>query len=425
MKAEEQILVSNKADAKGLSLRISTIEKWLPAIATLWFFVCIDSILVWNFLSPVIRLFAAFAVIWSTMVVKPICITPRIRFVSFLFLCFSLWYILTQSGNVFIAVRRSCSLFPFLFVLYWKEQVLWDTYALIRKIVFFFAIGAAIVSVLSMIGLIHFIPHFTMPPQEPLHERLGYVYDVYGLFVTLHDPLQMMSFRACGMMKEPGHFAVILGFVYLIDRFQGRKVKIWYLICGLFTFSSNFILFVFFTEICTIIRPKNIIRVFTWLPIALLSLYIIYASLPTSLQDQVYYLAYGRNLEKVVDAASTSSSMDDTLDERASDLPLMAYERMSFSERLFGIGRYDTEYSLSDYRGMIMTIGYIGTLISVFCYIFLVLGTRRSLVISLVLAYLLILLHRSWMLLGSYVYFLAFLAASTSITDGKRMVNER
>jgi hypothetical protein len=405
-------------------LKISTIERWLPAIATLWFFVSIDSIIVWNPLSPLFILFAAFGVIWGTMIVKPFEYTPKIRFASFLFLCYALWFIITQSDTIVLVVRRTCMLFPLLFVLSWKKPLLSDTYSLLRRCILFFAIGAAIVSVLSLIGFIHFVPHFTMPPQEPLHERLGYVYDVYGLFVTIHDPQQLLAFRACGMMREPGHFAVILGFIYMIDRYQGRKPNLWIVICGLLTFSANFLLLFLFTEWYSLIKPKNILKILKWIPVALLGLYIVFVFLPSGIKDQIYYLAYGRNLEQVVDVASTSSSMDDALDERASNLPLIVYEKMTFTERLVGIGRYDTSYSLSDYRGMIMAVGWVGLALSTFFYFILVMSIRRSMTLSLLFAFILILLHRSWMLLGPYIYFLAFLAMSTYNRCERKTSNE-
>lgn len=398
-------------------LKISTIERWLPAIATLWFFVAIDSIISWHPLSSLLYVFAAFGVIWGTMIVKPVEYTPKIRFASFLYLCYALWIIFTQSDTIVLVIRWSCFLLPLLFIFSWKKQLLIDTYSILRKFILFFAIGAAAVSILSLIGLIHFVPHFTIPPQEPLHERLGYVYDVYGLFVTLHDPYQMLSFRACGMMKEPGHFAVVLGFIYMIDRFQGRKPNLCIVICGLLTFSANFLLFFMFAEWYSLIKPKNILKILKWIPVALLGLYIAFVFLPSGIKDQIYYLAYGRNLEQVVDAASTSSSVDDALDERASNLPLIVYEKMSFTERMVGIGKYDAAYALSDYRGMIMAVGWMGMALSFFLYFILVIGIRRYMTLSLLSAFFLILLHRYWMLLGPFVFFLAHIAMSTYKSD--------
>lgn len=405
-------------------LKISTIERWLPAIATLWFFVAIDSIISWHPLSSLLLISAAFGVIWGTMIVRPVEYTPKKRFASFLFLCFALWVILTQSDAILQVVGRACYLIPFLFILSWKKQLVSDTYSLLRKCIIFFAIGASAVSVLSLVGLIRFVPHFTIPPQEELHVRLGYVYDVYGLFVMVRDPYQMLSFRACGMMKEPGHFAVILGFIYMIDRFQGRKPNFWIVICGLLTFSANFLLFFMFAEWYSLIKPKNLLKILKWIPVALLGLYIVFIFLPSGIKDQIYYLAYGRNLEQVVDAASTSSSIDDALDERASNLPLIVYEKMSFTERMVGIGRYDTSYALSDYRGMIMAVGWVGMALSSFLYIILVIGIRRSMTFSLLCAFLLILLHRSWMLFWPYIYFLAFLAVSSYNRCDRRIANE-
>lgn len=421
MKTEGQILVSNKADAKGLSLRISTIEKWLPAFATLWFFVSLDSIVVWNPFSSVIHLFAAFSIIWGTMVVKPLDLSRERRFLFIFIIVYSLYYVLTQSENLGYFVKKSCVWLPFSFIIFWEKGLLSDTYEYLRKVVLFFAIGAAIVSLLTFVGLIGRVPHFTLPPQESLHERLGYVYYVYGLFVTIQDPLQFLSYRACGMMKEPGHFAVILGFVYMIDRYQERKFNWWIIICGVLTFSANIILFVLFTEWRLVFQLKKLKKFVKWIPVVIVGAYFVYMSLPTSTQDQIYELAFGRNLEKVVDAASTSSSMDDALDERASNLPLMVYNRMSLSEKIFGIGRFDTSYCLSDYRGMIMTIGWVGLLLSILITIIIIRGVRKDLVLSLFMAYSLVLLHRSWMLFWPYVFFLSFLAIS--IVSSRQRIN--
>ncbi|MBO7578864.1 MAG: hypothetical protein J6T43_07770 [Prevotella sp.] len=421
MKAEGQFLVSNKADATGLSLRISTIEKWLPTLATLWFFVSLDSIVVWNPFSSVIHLFAAFSIIWGTMVVKPLDLSRKRRFLSLFILIYSLFYIVTQSENLGFFVKRLCVWFPFVFILFWEKDLLSKTYECLRKFILFFAIGAAIVSMLSFAGLIGRIPHFTLPPQEALHERLGYVYYVYGLFVTIQDPLQVTAFRACGMMKEPGHFAVILGFVYMIDRYQERRINWWIIICGVLTFSANFILFVLFTELRLAFQLRKVIKSTKWVPVIFLGAYLVYVSLPVSYQDQIYNLAYGRNLEKIIEATSESSSFDDALDERANNLPLMVYNRMSFSERILGIGRFDTAYCLSDYRGMIMTIGWVGLLLSVFITIIIIRGVRKDLALSLFMAYSLVLMHRSWMLFWPYVYFLSSL--TISIIPSRQQLN--
>ncbi|MBR5989815.1 MAG: hypothetical protein IK003_09865 [Prevotella sp.] len=268
-----------------------------------------------------------------------------------------------------------------------------------------------------MIGLISKVPHFVVPPQEALHERMGCVYYVYGLFVTVQDPAQMLIYRACGMMKEPGHFAVVLGFIYLIDRYQGRRINFWLVLCGLLTFSSNFVLIAFFTELHNIFVMSNTRKIVKWFILALLAIYIVFLFLPSDIQDQIYYLFYGRNLEKVIDILSSSSSINEALDERASNLPLAIYNKMTFSEMIVGIGGFDTSYCLSDYRGMIMATGIVGLLLSNIIYLILIRGARKAVAISLLLSFILILMHRSWMLYFPYVYFLSMLAIATTSTQ--------
>ena len=217
------------------------------------------------------------------------------------------------------------------------------------------------------------------------------------------------------MMREPGHFAVILGFFYLIDRFQGRKVNIWIIIGGLLTFSSNFVLFFIFTELHTIFKKSNIQKVFKYLPIFILGIYLIFIALPQSIQDQIIYLAYERNLESVMDAMSASSSMDEALDQRASYQSSAVFYKMTDWQRMVGLGRFDTSYSLSDYRGMIMSVGFIGIFMSFLLYLSLISKGRKVLMFSLLLVYILIILHRAWMLYTYvYIYYLAFIAVVES-----------
>ncbi len=396
------------------TMNVSAIDKVLPLFATIWFFVSIDSIFVWNPFTSIIHIFAALGVIWGSMHSKSVTYVRKYRFLSILMLCYLIWLLICLTSNFGFFVKRICVFLPLLFILFWPKELLTASYILIRKVVFFFAIGASIVSILSLAGLISKIPHFVVPPQEALHERLGYVYYVYGLFVTIQDPAQMLIYRACGMMKEPGHFAVILGFIYLIDRYQGRKINFWLVLCGILTFSSNFILIALFTELHNIFKMRNVKKVLKWILLAILVIYIIYLFLPSDIQDQIYYLIYGRNLEKVMDILASSSSINEALDERASDLPLAIYNKMSFTEMIVGIGGFDTAYCLSDYRGMIMATGIIGLALSIFMYLILIRNAHRALAFSLLMSFVLILMHRSWMLYFPYIFFLSMLAVVTT-----------
>ncbi len=159
---------------------------------------------------------------------------------------------------------------------------------------------------------------------------------------------------------------------------------------------------------------RNVKKVLKWILLAILVIYIIYLFLPSDIQDQIYYLIYGRNLEKVMDILASSSSINEALDERASDLPLAIYNKMSFTEMIVGIGGFDTAYCLSDYRGMIMATGIIGLALSIFMYLILIRNAHRALAFSLLMSFVLILMHRSWMLYFPYIFFLSMLAVVTT-----------
>ena len=399
------------------SVYVREIDRLLPYLAAIWFFVSIDSIFVWNSFSSVIHIFTAIGVIWGSVISKSVTFLRKYRLVFFLLFCYLMWILSCLATNLGFFVKRICVFAPFLFMLFWSKDLLSKSYLNIRKAVLFFAIGASVVSILSLIGLISRVPHFVMPPQEALHERFGYVYYVYGLFVTIQDPAQMLIYRACGMMKEPGHFAVVLGFVYLIDRYQGRKMNKWLVLCGLLTFSFNFVLILLFTEFHNILKSRNTRKIVKWVIFVLLGIYILFLFLPSDIQDQIYYLFYGRNLETVFNALSSSSSINEALDERANDIPLTIYNKMSINEMFFGIGGFDTAYCLSDYRGMIMATGFVGLILSNLAYFIIIRNARKALTLSLLMSFLLVLMHRSWMLYFPYIYYLSLLAVGSTLID--------
>ena len=149
-----------------------------------------------------------------------------------------------------------------------------------------------------------------------------------------------------------------------------------------------------------------------------------YSFLPSDVKEQVEYLAYGRNLESVVEAYNESSSLTSALDERASDDSIAEYEKMSTMQYLFGGGQVDVAEGgmLSDYRGMILHIGILGLVLSAFLFFFIVRGTPLKVKIALLFAYFLVLIHRSWMLYAPpHIIFLAFLAVfSYRVYNSKR-----
>lgn len=393
-----------------------TIVKCLPVMAAIWFFVVIDSYLVWTSLAPVMHFIPAILVVWGTVQISnklSLSCNRRVLFICILIYYF--WIVISFCNEVGQFVKRSTDYVPMLCIVLWPNDLLLRIYKIIRKVVVFFAIGSSILSVLIFLGLNDLLPHIVLPAREALHVRIGAVYHLYGLFIADCFVSSGVSSRACGMLQEPGHFAILLGFIYLIDRFRAKTINYWIVICGLFTFSSAFVLIVFFTEIHRLFSLKNLKKIVVAIPFILLLSIVLFKCLPTDIQEQIEFFAYGRNLENVIDAFKETSSLTGALDERASDYSIANYEKMSSLQYFFGGGHMDISYSLSDYRGMILHIGLLGMFLSIFLLWAILMNVPIKLKISVGLAYFLIIIHRSWMLYDPYIYFLSLMAVVTHL----------
>lgn len=387
----------------------STIYRYLPFIATIWFFVIIESYLVWNPLAPLMHSVPSFLLMWGTLNIKNHLEYTKSKHVICIFLTlYIFWAIITLCEDIPQVIRRAFDFVPILFFIFWPKQLIEKTYLIIRKVVLFYAIGSSIVTVLILAGFENSIPHIILPPREALHVRLDIVYYVYGLFVTLCYPVTGVAGRACGMLMEPGHFAVVLGHIYLIERLRGTKVNWWFVICGILTFSSVFMFFVLFTEVRRLFSKRDFKKVAYVLICSPFVLYGIFVLLPEQVQDEIEYQIYGRNLEQVVEAYEMTSSINGALDERASDYSLRAYESMNMMEFLFGGEHIEPGECLSDYRGMIIYMGCVGMFLSILVYLTIISKIPIHLRISLMLSYLLIIVHRSFMLFEPYIYLYAF-----------------
>ena len=410
------------SSAKPIKINIESI---LPLMATIWLFVALNSYIIWNPLAPILHIFPSLFIILGTIAIsKKLRSNKYLLYLSILFLLYYFWILFRVYNSVATYVRFFMDFLPMSCIFFWPKDLILKTYYIIRKIIIFFAIGSAIITVLILLGFGERIPHLVLPPREALHERIGVVYYLYGFFVADCYPFRGVAGRACGMLQEPGHFAILLGFIYIIERVSNRKINFWIVLCGVLTFSSAFVLMVLFTEVHHLFVWKKLKKILLILPIVAIGLIAVYSFLPSDVKEQVEYLAYGRNLESVVEAYNESSSLTSALDERASDDSIAEYEKMSTMQYLFGGGQVDVAEGgmLSDYRGMILHIGILGLVLSAFLFFFIVRGTPLKVKIALLFAYFLVLIHRSWMLYAPpHIIFLAFLAVfSYRVYNSKR-----
>ena len=383
-------------------------KKWAPWFAVLWILYAMNSILAWYSFGVVFRVVAATGVVFATYQMEDRVVTRKRGWIAFLTCLYMLWA--EMKMDHFLAYLSVAMTFvPFMCIVFWPETQLKRTYEIFRKVVIFFAIGSIILTALSYVGMTSHIPHIEMMSQSALHENRNDYYFVYfGLFPELNG-VDVFFHRACGMMEEPGHFSIVLGLIYLIDRYTHRRINPIIILGAIFAFSSTFFLIMLFTEFWNMIVYWR--KTLLYLLCAITLGVIVYKALPKDMQDMVYYLAYERNMEQVVDAYDKSGSLDEALDERSNDMGQNVYDRLSFDQKLVG-GEGGRFLILSDYRGFIVAMGYIGLWIVILISLLTLSGAPFLLKISIFLSLLMLLLHRSWFFYEPFPYFMSFMACA-------------
>jgi len=393
----------------------STLEKKvIPWLGTLWFFVCIDSFFLWWDFGGVIRVGS-----WLGIFYASIMLYKKFRATSYnlpilLSLLIYIPWLLSFVGNPNVLINKLFNFIPLLLLLFWPKAALGNWYLILRKVIVFFAIGSSVVSILSVIGVLSYLPHFTFEGASDLHRSKGIGYYVYGVFVTTYTSGFGISGRACGPVQEPGHWAVFLGLFYLIDWYVLRKRNIWFVIGGFFTFSSAFWVMFLSVEIFNLFSISTFRKTVPYLAAFFIASAITFVVLPQHVKDSFTYLFFERNLESVYEGFDGTGSLDAALDARAGNYSLIRYYDLKADDYLFGTGFRDTTSALSDYRGTILYMGLIGLLLSIIPSVLIIRKAKLKLALSLAICLFLVYLHRGWMYYTSYIYLLAFWAVSLS-----------
>lgn len=385
---------------KDFSTRIA------PYIVCIWLLCVLNTVFVWFPFGIYLRYIAFCGVVMISLVIANTSDANKNVWPFFFTALYLVWICLHY--GISATLRYVASFAPLLLLYAWPRSLLYSSYKLFRYVVLFFCVGSSVITVLSLIGLTNGIPFFEMPAQSSLHINRGDYYHVYGIFPELHS-VSDVYFRACGMMEEPGHFSVILGLIYMIDRFTHRKINPFIIICAVLTFSSNFFFAVFFVELKNLFRFRN--KVLFWLSGVIVFSFIIYRALPEGTQDMVYDMAYERNFGKASETYNETGSFTSLLDNRANDHGTRLFNSMTTEEFAIG-GRGDRNVVLSDYRGFILFYGWIGLLISWSILLALTYKLDKVIFISILLYSFIVFLHRSWMYFSPYMYFFVFLVAS-------------
>lgn len=387
----------------------STFEKKvIPWIVVLWFLVTIDSFFLWWSFGRIFRFLALLGMLYSTLLVSNRFRTTTYNLPIFFSLLLYIFWLLPFFHNQILVFIKIFDFSTFLLLLFWPKETLANCYKLLRKVIIFFAIGSSIVSILSLIGVLQYLPHFTLEARSSLHKDRGVLYYVYGAFVTMNG-----AARACGPVQEPGHWAVITGLFYLIDRFALQKRSFWMILGGVLTFSSAFLLMFLSVEVLTLFS-RHSLKQFRNLLLILVGLFIVFLILPQNIKENINYLFFERNLESVYENYNENESLAGALDARASNYSIDLYYSLSPRDFWFGRGYRDTTAAISDHRGTILFIGLIGLILSIIPSVLILLKANWRLFIALGFSMFLVYIHRGWMYYAPYIYFLGFMAETLS-----------
>lgn len=279
-----------------------------------------------------------------------------------------------------------------------------------KKLLYFFCVVSLVVFVIILLGFD--LPYYKIPGFSVVMESLGAYYKLYGVIVsstnTIYNFGGLTIMRICGPFLEPGHFAIYIGFVLMLEKIMFNKLNKILLITAILTFSPSIFFF-----LITILLYHNLSggskkRGFLGYIAFALLIGVVYLGVGTEARENISFLIVGRNFE------NTGFDLAGVLDGRAGKEALHAYRYFAQTpEVYFGKGvKFLEGYGvLSDYRGFIFKFGYIGITLSILFYSFIILSIdKKSKVISFLLIALIILLHRSWMFESPFIYFATFLA---------------
>lgn len=396
--------------------------KYLHIIACLWLFTALNSFIVWNSYEFQIRFLSFIGVFISTIYLfglRKTEVRGKLAALLSFGICF-LWMLILFESNVFGKINLVLRFLPVIMLILWPEKLHYNIYELFRKCVLFFAAGSIIVDLLYLLGLIGYVPYFDLEAQSSLHERSGIFYRIYICIVTNY-PIFYVIPRACGFLQEPGHFAVVLGYIYITDSFIQKKRNLLLIVCGLLTFSSNFILMFVIAEVYNLVNIRKIGKIIVGVIVFLFVVIFVSRSLNDSVKEKVMFLSYGRNLESVFDAFSSSRSLDEALNERINKSGEMAWSKINESNIWTGLfGEMDEDVILSDYRGAILRYGLIGLFLMVLTFFIIPIKLPIKQHLQLLLFLILVMLHRSWMFFSPYLYYMMFLSSMSYCVFAKQ-----
>lgn len=380
----------------------------------LWLFLCINPFILWIMPQSPWYILAFGLVFLSTIQFiksEDLYIDHfRLLLVLLLFL-FSSYLLLVD-----FTPERIFQFSPFLMLAFWNPRATYGVYCYFRFIILFFSIFAIINSAFSFIGIT--TPYIALPPRSAAHILSDTTLRLHLFTVTNYNLTAETNetlIRACGPLQEGGHFGIILGIIILIDNFISQKINKIILTTGILTFSPAFLILLISTLLYNFYTSENKLRKLTFVTIGFFVVLGIFFALPEKTKDKVAYSFYERNFETVLQTAGEQKSLNSALSERTTlegEYLYSQFQKADITTRMFGFGAIGNEIILSDYRCTIARLGYVGYLLLLILGTVCIFSKWKRPMIMMAIPFLLVLVHRSWMLDSTYIHYLCFCGIS-------------
>lgn len=313
----------------------------------------------------------------------------------------SLIFVLELSHNLLFT---NVYYLPFTYLMFFRSDIILQSFLIFKKMIWYVSIFTLILFFAFLLGVsLTTIPYYEVEAFSLANMNSFNFFRIYGFVVTLSSsiiPLGVSNIvKSCGIFAEPGHFAVILGITYWINKIIIGKRNIIFIIAGLSTLSPVFVIILILSELLDLFIKVNMFSIKRILYfIGVVAIIAVFLS-----TDIVYELIIKDKLDNV-------DKMNELLDSRTNKMALYAYEEMAASSQIyFGVSakQRELEGCLSDYRGFIFYHGLVGIgllLIMVFLFSYMSKNKETSLVI--LLFSFIVIAHRSWMFDGPYLFIL-------------------
>ena len=402
-------------------------ERIAALCGMIWFVCIMDACFTWMLPWTMRYIIGAPFVVYSTILLNQshkLNVTKEKRQAIFLLILLVLLQTLDYRFNAILCYG------PLALILLWDEQTLLRLYFHFKRFIVFYAFISIFVEVLVMTDTWRYLPYIDLPPQDVVQENNNAVNHFFGLFVIPEYGTSFLSFyRAMGPLREGGHFAIFLGYVYFVEKCVFGRRHYLIILSGLLTISPNFVIFYLLSEGYVALSHKKVFKFATQIVVLVLSVVLVVLLLPAFLQEALLQVVLERSFIESSENIQSDGLMaifTDRTDPGGEQMYERFVKRSGLIYKLKGISIEKDDFVLSDFRTLLIHYGYIGMILFVgITYYISRMCKNRFYGLCLFLTGVVVMMFRGWMLIQSYIWVMMMLASVAYYTNIKNITKKK